>query len=126
MIRANNNQQIANILSNNNISLQANKNQILGGVGRKNDGDQKIEAKRKKKVNVVCTALFLNNNELRTVENLRPTLDIVMWYPQNLEWLDLSYNYLEKIEPEILNFPNLKTFYFHGNYVSNLEEVKKL
>ena len=49
-----------------------------------------------------------------------------MWNPQNLEWLDLSYNYLERIEPEILNFPNLKTLYLHGNYISNLEEVRKL
>ena len=74
----------------------------------------------------MCTSLFLNNNEIRTVENLRPVLDIVMFNPQNLEWLDLSYNYLEKIEPEILQFPNLKTLYLHGNYISNLDEVKKL
>lgn len=94
-------------------------------MGRKNE-DTKVEAKRKKQVNVFCTSLFLNNNEIRTVLNLRPILDIVMWNPQNLEWLDLSYNYLEKIEPEILNFPNLKTLYLHGNYISNLEEVKKL
>ena len=46
---------------------------------------------------------------------------------QLLEWLDLSYNYLEKIEKEIVeNLPNLKTLYLHGNYISNLDEVKKL
>jgi Leucine-rich repeat (LRR) protein len=95
-------------------------------MGRKNE-DTKIEAKRKKQVNVVCTSIFLNNNELRTIVNLRSTLDYVMIYnPVNLEWLDLSYNYLETIEPELLNFPNLKTLYLHGNYISNLEEVKKL
>jgi Leucine-rich repeat (LRR) protein len=65
----------------------------------------------------MCTSLFLNNNEIRTVVNLRTTLDYVMWNPNNLEWLDLSYNYLEKIEPEILQFPNLKTLYLHGNYI---------
>lgn len=94
-------------------------------MGRKNE-DTKVEAKRKKQVNIVCTSLFLNNNELRTVVNLRSTLDVVMFSPNNLEWLDLSYNYLEKIEPEILNFPNLKALYLHGNYIQNLEEVKKL
>ena len=88
--------------------------------------DQKVEAKRKKKVQIYCTSLFLNNNEIRSVVGLRSILDFVMWNPQRLEWLDLSYNYLERIEPEILNFPCLKTLYLHGNYISNLEEVKKL
>lgn len=68
----------------------------------------------------------MNNNEIRTVKGLRSILDFVMWNPAKLEWLDLSYNYLDKIEPEIMNFPNLKTLYFHGNYISNLEEIKKL
>jgi Leucine-rich repeat (LRR) protein len=49
-----------------------------------------------------------------------------MWNPGKLEWLDISYNYLEKIEPEVLKFPNLKTLYLHGNYISNLEETRKL
>ena len=67
--------------------------------GRKNDDANKIEAKRKKMVKVECTSLFLNNNEIRTVVNLRSTLDFVMLCnPSNLEWLDLSYNYLDKIE----------------------------
>lgn len=94
-------------------------------LGRKNE-DTKVEAKRKKMVNVICTSIFLNNNELRTVIGLRSILDSVMWEPSRLEWLDLSYNYLQKIEPEILEFPNLKTLYLHGNYIANLEEVKKL
>ena len=96
---------------------------MLGG--RKTE-DQKVEAKRKKKVQVVCTSIFLNNNELRTTRGLRSILDSVIWNPDRLEWLDLSYNFLERVEPEILNFPNLKTLYLHGNYISNLEEVKKL
>lgn len=77
-------------------------------------------------MNVICTSIFLNNNEIRTVLGLRGILESVMWEPSRLEWLDLSYNYLEKIEPELLEFPNLKTLYLHGNYISNLEEVKKL
>jgi Leucine-rich repeat (LRR) protein len=77
-------------------------------------------------VNVQCTSIFLNNNEIRTVMGLRGILDSVMWEPSRLEWLDLSYNFLERIEIELLEFPNLKTVYLHGNYISNLEEVKKL
>ena len=49
-----------------------------------------------------------------------------MYRPANLEWLDLSYNYLQNIDIERLEFPNLKTIYLHGNYISNLEEVRKL
>lgn len=122
VIKQNMTQQINNLLANNNISLQANKNQLLG---RKNE-DTKVEAKRKKIVNVFCTSIFLNNNEVRTIFGLRSVLDSVMWEPSKLEWLDLSYNYLERIEMEVLEFPNLKTLYLHGNYISNLEEVKKL
>lgn len=50
-----------------------------------------------------------------------------MWNSNKLQWIDLSYNYLEKIEDEITtNFPFLKTLYLHGNYILNLDEVKKL
>ena len=53
-------------------------------------------------VKVVCTSLFLNNNEIRSIGGLRNILDFVMYNPSKLEWLDLSYNYLEKIEDEVL------------------------
>lgn len=46
--------------------------------------------------------------------------------PYNLIWLNLSYNYLVKIEDEILNFPLLRTLNLNGNYISDLEEVRKL
>lgn len=50
----------------------------------------------------------------------------VMWSSERLQWLDLSYNYLEAIEADVLQFRNLKTLYLHGNYINNLEETKKL
>ena len=49
-----------------------------------------------------------------------------MWDHTNLRWLDLSYNYLTSIEPEILEFRNLKTLYLHGNWISHMKEVVKL
>jgi Leucine-rich repeat (LRR) protein len=49
-----------------------------------------------------------------------------MWNFSQLQWIDLSYNYLETIELDILDFPQLKTLYLHGNYISNLEETRKL
>jgi hypothetical protein len=96
---------------------------MLGG--RKIE-DTKVEAQRKKKVISVCAGLFLNNNEIRSVLGLRDILTSVMYHPSRLEWLDLSYNYLETIEPEILQFPCLKNLSLHGNYILQLDEVKKL
>jgi len=49
-----------------------------------------------------------------------------MWNHDRLKWIDLSYNYLVKIEPEILRFTELKTLYLHGNYISEMVEVQKL
>jgi Leucine-rich repeat (LRR) protein len=46
--------------------------------------------------------------------------------PNQLQWLNLSYNYLTKIDPEILNFPLLKSLNLHGNYIAEIEEVRKL
>ena len=46
--------------------------------------------------------------------------------PHNLMWLNLSHNYLTKIDPEILKFPLLKCLLLHGNYIADLEEVRKL
>jgi Leucine-rich repeat (LRR) protein len=48
--------------------------------------------------------LFLQNNQLRSIENLYTVLSDVMWNSDKLQWIDLSYNYLTEIEDEITNF----------------------
>lgn len=100
VIRAPQSQQITKILAEHNIQLN-NKNQI---GGRKTE-EQKAETTKKIVVRKVTQSLFLQNNNIRTVVGLRTTLDDVMWHPSNLMWLDLSYNFLENIEDEYLNFP---------------------
>ena len=52
--------------------------------------------------------------------------EYVLWEPDRLQWINLSYNHLVKIDEEILKFQNLKTLQLHGNYVKDLEEVRKL
>jgi len=89
------------VLHNTDISLTAKGGPLVGG--RKAD-DNKQESQKKKKVIVKCTSLFLNNNELRNVNNLNNILESVMFSPRNLQWLDLSYNYLVKINEEIPMF----------------------
>ena len=49
-----------------------------------------------------------------------------MWNSNYILWLDLSNNFLETVEDEILNLPLLKTLYLHGNYIKELDDVKKL
>ena len=46
--------------------------------------------------------------------------------PVNLQWLDLSNNYLENIEDDLVQLPQLKSLMLHGNYISDLEQVRKL
>jgi len=95
--------------------------------GRKVE-ETKTETKKKIVVKKTTTVLFLQNNELRTVVGLPSVLTEVMVCDPyiNLLWLDLSYNYLEAIEEDLLQLENLQTLYMHGNYISNLEETKKL
>lgn len=104
--------------------MQNTKN-ILGG--RKVD-DGKEEKKRTKQIDYEVTSIFLNNNEIRDIRGLYETLTYVLPQsnPASLQWLNLSYNYLQKIDIEILNFPNLKSLNLNGNFISDLEEVRKL
>lgn len=53
-------------------------------------------------------------------------LQSVMYNPHKLQWLDLSYNYLVKINDEIPKFTQLKTLHLNNNYIFSLEEVVKL
>ena len=84
--------------------------------GRKVE-EAKTETKKKIIVKKQTQSLFLQNNEIRSVEKLPEVLLDVMYNSQNLIWLDLSYNYLETIESDLLQFPQLKTLYMHGNYI---------
>lgn len=95
--------------------------------GRKVD-DGKEEAQRKKKVEHVVDSLLLNNNEIREIIGLYDTLTFVLPHsePSKLLWLNLSYNFLVKIEPEIEKFVNLKSLQLHGNYIADLDQVRKL
>ena len=72
-------------------------------------------------------SLLLNNNEVRDIKGLYSVLrEYVLFEPDRLQWLNLSYNYLVKIDVDILDFANLKSLQLQGNYINDLEEVSKL
>jgi hypothetical protein len=87
-------------LTKNFVSLQATKN-LLGG--RKID-DGNEEEKKKKKIEYTVDAILLNNNEVRDLSGLFNTLTFVLPHsqPSKLLWINLSYNFLTKIDNEIL------------------------
>uniref|UniRef100_A0A8C6Q9D1 Leucine-rich repeat-containing protein 51 n=1 Tax=Nannospalax galili TaxID=1026970 RepID=A0A8C6Q9D1_NANGA len=62
----------------------------------------------------------LVSEEPRT--GLRPLLE----HPENLAWLDLSFNDLTSIDPVLMTFFNLSVLYLHGNSIHRLGEVNKL
>merc|ERR1719499_336848 len=44
----------------------------------------------------------------------------------SLMWLDLSFNQLVTIEPELMRFHNLKALYLHGNCIRSLPSIERL
>merc|ERR1712167_408287 len=46
--------------------------------------------------------------------------------PENLQWLDLSFNLFTTIDPVLLNFQSLHVLYMHGNQIAKLPAVNKL
>jgi hypothetical protein len=100
IIRAPQTQAITQIIANHNVPLQPLKN----AMGSRKTEDQKVEAQKKMIVKKQTRILFLQNNELRSIKGMYMILQDVMWNHTNLIWIDLSYNYLESLEDEILNF----------------------
>ncbi|KAL0267631.1 UNVERIFIED_CONTAM: hypothetical protein PYX00_009846 [Menopon gallinae] len=65
----------------------------------------------------------LNNNSLVTIRGIYDTVQQVFEIPENLTWLDLSFNKLTSINSEISLLENLKILYLHGNLISDLKSV---
>mmetsp|Transcript_18625 Transcript_18625/g.39919 ORF Transcript_18625/g.39919 Transcript_18625/m.39919 type:complete len:141 (+) Transcript_18625:1740-2162(+) len=64
---------------------------------------------------------------LESISGLQLALETVMRAPlMNLQWIDLSFNQLTTIEPELFRFVNLKALYLHGNCIKALATTEKL
>jgi len=73
-----------------------------------------------------ATALRLNNNQIESLVGASKALDSLLVDPKALAWLDISFNALTLIDAEVLQFPNLKVLYLHGNAIADMMEVDKL
>ncbi|PNF38262.1 hypothetical protein B7P43_G11618 [Cryptotermes secundus] len=70
-----------------------------------------------------CYALRLNNNHLMSVRGIHAILYQVVERPEQLTWLDLSFNKLTSISTELAEFSSLKIMYLHGNLLTELGKV---
>ncbi len=64
--------------------------------------------------------------ENRTVLNFeglyKMALDVVE-YPEDIAWLDLSFNDITTISEDVLEFPALKMIYLHGNKIAKFADL---
>ncbi|XP_057363233.1 leucine-rich repeat-containing protein 51 isoform X2 [Manis pentadactyla] len=71
-------------------------------------------------------SLWLNNNVLNDLRDFNQVVSQLLEHPENLAWIDLSFNDLTSIDPVLTTFFNLSVLYLHGNSIQRLGEVNKL
>ncbi|KAM9079721.1 leucine-rich repeat-containing protein 51 isoform 3-T3 [Megaptera novaeangliae] len=71
-------------------------------------------------------SLWLNNNVLNDLRDFNHVVSQLLEHPENLAWIDLSFNDLTSIDPVLTTFFNLSVLYLHGNSIQHLGEVNKL
>ncbi|XP_025834262.1 leucine-rich repeat-containing protein 51-like isoform X2 [Agrilus planipennis] len=71
-------------------------------------------------------SIWLNNNKLTNIKNMDTLVQELLEQPEKLGWIDFSFNYITNIDDSILKFTNLKIVYFHGNKITDINEVCKL
>lgn len=89
---------------------------------------EELEKKKKKAINIklVCSSLMLSYNKIREVAGLNLVLGSIMENIADLQWIDLSHNYLTLLDYDFAHLPHLKTLYLHCNFLSELGDLEKL
>jgi hypothetical protein len=93
----------------------------------KNKGELDRLVRQHGAASVAVNALRLNNNKiagwlnfLATLRSMAP-LDFA-----RLEWLDLSFNQLQSIEPSVGRLKGLSKLHLHANQIRDIRDVQKL
>ncbi|XP_076180216.1 leucine-rich repeat-containing protein 51-like [Ptiloglossa arizonensis] len=74
----------------------------------------------------VTCSFWLSNNSLTSMDGFKNLVHKLLDDPAYLTWIDLSFNEIERIGDDIIQFPNLKIIYLHGNNIWNINDVIKL
>lgn len=75
---------------------------------------------------LLTQAVRLNNNTINELTDFASTMEQLLEYPDELSWVDLSFNDLPTIDPVLTMYPNLRALNLHGNSIQSLSEVDKL
>ena len=89
----------------------------------------KQDSQKKKKsihIKLLCCSLILSYNKIRSLMEFQPIMSQVMPSHSNLQWLDLSHNYLQQVDYNFSHYPLLKTVYLHCNYIYDFNGLSKL
>nr|CAI5839204.1 unnamed protein product [Callosobruchus analis] len=70
-------------------------------------------------------SLWLNNNKLRNFKHVDELVEAVLEYPQELGWIDFSFNYITEID-EIANLDFSPVVHNEKLYPKPAEILKKL
>lgn len=101
-----------------------NKSPVTSPV--KNSDAKKHDAEEDKYSGYLGGALKLSNNSLSKLDGLVETCKKFMETPENIRWIDLSFNNFTTLESiENLNL-DLDVLYLHGNVIEDIKEVKRL
>ncbi|KAF7236587.1 Leucine-rich repeat-containing protein 51 [Varanus komodoensis] len=71
-------------------------------------------------------AIRLNNNTLNDLTDFPEIVAQLVEYPEEIYWIDLSFNDLPSIDPVLTTYYNLHHLNLHGNSIQQLSEVDKL
>lgn len=75
---------------------------------------------------LLTQAVWLNNNTLSDLTDFTATMGKLLEYPEDISWIDLSFNDLSTIDPVLTTYYNLRNLNLHGNSIQQLSEVDKL
>ncbi|XP_070553996.1 leucine-rich repeat-containing protein 51-like [Ptychodera flava] len=75
---------------------------------------------------VVSSALKVNNNAIQDLNGFADIMSKLLDKPEEVSWVDLSFNDITKIDDIILQYEGLKMLYLHGNCIADLSEIDKL
>lgn len=97
---------------------------------RKNRDDESASPRRMR-FRKRYVGLRLSNNAFTSMAGLLPALQSIERSPMpdpvaNLQWLDLSFNFISTIDESILELVNLKTLQLHGNQIHSITEYLRL
>jgi hypothetical protein len=67
---------------------------------------EELEKKKKKAIHIklVCSSLMLGYNKIRDISGLSNILGTIMENFSNLQWIDISHNYIDRLNDDFSHF----------------------